>query len=231
MVLTLPIRDVLPATPRARVVRIDLQNHVFHYRPGQALLLAAHGSEPRKPYSIASSPEDATRDGCLELLVGVHDEGQPGSHLVLTPGALVDVEGPLGRFTFPEAPEERRFLFVAGGTGIAPLRAMCRHALAREHGPVSVLYSARTPDDFAYSSELRELADQGRIELRMTVTRDPDGAWSGTRGRIRTELLEPLVHGPETLCFICGPRALVDDMPKLLEELGVSRERIRIEEW
>jgi ferredoxin-NADP reductase len=94
-----------------------------------------------------------------------------------------------------------------------------------------VLYSARTPDDFAYQTELRELAEQGRIELRMTVTRAVDSDWSGTRGRIRAELLAPLVHDAATLCFICGPRALVDDMPRLLGELSIARERIRIEEW
>ena len=36
---------------------------------------------------------------------------------------------------------------------------------------------------------------------------------------------------PETLCFVCGPPALVDDVPALLVEIGIARERIRIEEW
>ena len=40
-----------------------------------------------------------------------------------------------------------------------------------------------------------------------------------------------LVHDPETLCFICGPAALVDEMPKQLRELGIPAARIRIEEW
>jgi NAD(P)H-flavin reductase len=229
--LTVPLRGVLTATSRARVVRVDLQRQPFPFKPGQALYLASHGREPRKPYSIASSPEDAERDGFLELLVGLNDEGRAGTHLVLAPGELVDIEGPVGRFTFPDDPQERHFLFVAGGTGIAPLRAMFRHALARDRGSLSVLYSARTPDDFAYQTELRELAEQGRIELRMTVTRAVDSDWSGTRGRIRAELLAPLVHDAATLCFICGPRALVDDMPRLLGELSIARERIRIEEW
>ena len=40
-----------------------------------------------------------------------------------------------------------------------------------------------------------------------------------------------LVHDPETLCFICGPSTLVDEMPKRLVELGIPPARIRIEEW
>jgi len=43
--------------------------------------------------------------------------------------------------------------------------------------------------------------------------------------------LAALVHDPETLCFVCGPASMVDEMPRLLGELGVDRERIKVEEW
>ena len=39
------------------------------------------------------------------------------------------------------------------------------------------------------------------------------------------------MHDPATLCFICGPPTLVDEMPKLLDNLGVPRYRVRVEEW
>jgi Na+-transporting NADH:ubiquinone oxidoreductase subunit F len=202
------------------------------YLPGQAVLVANHDHDNRRPYSLASAPEDAERDGCLELLVGMSAEGSAGAHLTLDPGTLVDVEGPLGRFTFPADTDAERFLFIAGGTGVAPLRAMLRHALHVPHRQIGVLYSARTAGEFAYESELRDLAREGRIELRQTVTReDAPADWSGARGRIGRAGLAPLVHAPDTLSFICGPPALVHDMPKLLGELGVPSHRIRIEEW
>lgn len=231
MLLTLPIREVLPGTPRARIARLDLNGHAFDYAPGQAVSIATHGQEKRRPYSMAGSPEDARRDGCLELLVGVNADGTPGSHLTLEAGALVDVEGPIGTFTFPPAPDERRFVFIAGGTGIAPLRAMMRHALTLPHRNIGLFYSVRTPDEFAYEEELRRLASAGEIELRQTVTRASDADWTGPRGRLKREALEELVHDPATLCFVCGPPTLVDEMPKLLADLGIPRERIRIEEW
>ena len=74
----------------------------------------------------------------------------------------------------------------------------------------------RTPDEFAYEEELRALADAGEIELRQTVTRATDTDWTGPRGRLNREALEELVHDPATLCFVCGPPALVDEMPKIL---------------
>jgi ferredoxin-NADP reductase len=231
VLLTLPIREVLAATPRARLVRIDLDGREFPYAAGQAVIVANQGHEKRRPYSLAGAPEDAQRDGYLELLVGVDADGAPGPHLTLDPGQMVEIEGPLGSFTFPPDPEERRFVFIAGGTGIAPLRAMLRHALALPHRNIGLFYSVRTPDEFAYENELRELARTGDIELRQRVTRASEHEWSGPRGRLNRDALEELVHDPETLCFICGPPALVDEMPKILADMGIPRERIKIEEW
>jgi len=231
VLVTLPIRELLPATPRARIVRLDLGGTRFEYSPGQAVLAARHDYPERKPYSIASAPEDAAREDMLELLVGVETDGQPGPHLTLDPGAPVDVEGPFGTFTFPDNPAEQRFGFIAGGTGIAPLRAMLRHALTLAHDDIGVLYSARAPDEFAYEAELRGLAASGLIRLRQTVTRASEVAWSGARGRLDRQALRELILDPATLCFVCGPPALVADVPALLIEIGVPRARIRLEEW
>lgn len=229
---TFRIRDVAPATPRARLVRLDLDGHAFDYAAGQAVNVGKHGGEAMRPYSIASAPEDARRDGAIELLVGVRENGEPGDHLTLQAGVEVDVDGPVGSFTFPATIAESHVVFIAGGTGIAPLRAMLRHALAVRPAPrVGLLYSARTPEEFAFADEFRALAAKGAIEFRQTITRETTLDWSGSRGRIDREALEPLVHGADTLCFICGPRALVDDMPRLLREMGVSEDKIRIEEW
>ena len=95
----------------------------FNYTEATALTIAAHGATPRRPYSIASAPDDVARSGYLELLIGLGGDGTPGPHLRLRPGERVDIEGPVGRFTFPDAPLGQRFLFIAGGTGISPLRA------------------------------------------------------------------------------------------------------------
>ena len=229
--ITLQTRDVRAATPRARILRLDLNGAAFPYAPGQAVMIGTHGSGVRRPYSLATAPVDSERDSALELLIGVDSTGDPGPHLTLGEGLAVDVEGPLGTFTFPAAPEERRFLFIAGGTGIAPLRAMLRHALAIPHEGIGVFYSARTPDEFAYQDELRALAADRRIELQQTVTRTADDAWLGARGRIDRANLLRLIHDPATLCFVCGPPSLVAEMTTLLGGLGIDSRRIRMEEW
>ncbi len=232
MQLTLPIRDILTATPRARIVRFDLQEQSFDFLAGQAVYVSrAGGAIARRPYSIAIAPEESRKFHSLELLVGVDGNGNAGPHLPLQTGASIAIDGPLGSFTFPTEPRERNFAFIAGGTGIAPLRAMLHHALGIPHDHIGVFYSARTPDEFAYEAELRELNETGRIEFHQTITRSADETWSGARGRIGREDLQRFVRDPATLCFICGPPALVSGTSALVREMGIDEERIRVERW
>jgi ferredoxin-NADP reductase len=55
--------------------------------------------------------------------------------------------------------------------------------------------------------------------------------WRGDRGRITKERLAPLLDTAAMLCFVCGPMAMVDEVPRMLVELGIDRKMIRIEEW
>jgi ferredoxin-NADP reductase len=231
--LTLRVRHVARATPRSLIVQLQLGADALEYRAGQAVLVGRAGQPARRPYSLALAPHEARSSGMLELLVGLDVDGSPGSHLAgIAAGVPLDVEGPAGAFCFPAQPRERHFLFVAGGTGIAPLRAMLHEALARDEGwSVAVVYSARTAEEFAYGDELRGLAKARRIRLWQTVTREPAEAWSGRRGRIALHHLEEMIQVAETLCFVCGPHALVEDVPRLLRQLGVASGRILIEGW
>ena len=219
-------------TPRSLLLDVRL-GEPLPFRPGQAVLIGTGDHGPRRPYSIAAGPAICARTGTIQLLVGVGDDGTPGPHLpVVTPGTAVAIEGPFGSFVYPGGVDERTVLFVAGGSGIAPLRAMLQDALESSRPPtVSLLYSARTPDEFAFDAELAALAGEGRLRYQRTATREADPAWHGERGRISRAHLEVMVESPETLCFVCGPTALVHEVPRMLRDIGVAPERIRVEEW
>jgi ferredoxin-NADP reductase len=231
-VLTRPVRALIASTPTTRLLRLDLGDAPFVFKAGQAALIGAHGQPLRRPYSIASCPEDAVRHHRLEFLLKVDASGDAGPHLPQPHvGMTIDLDGPSGAFTLPETTDAAGFLFVAGGTGISPLRSMVRHLVARgEQRPISVLYSARTPDEFAYGPELKRLAQRGLLQLLMTVTGEAS-TWSGERGRIGLAQLEAALPARDALAFICGPPAMVEDVPPLLLKLGASAARIRIEEW
>jgi NAD(P)H-flavin reductase len=230
---TFRIREAIPATPRAHIIRLDLRGQPFEYKAGQAAYLRPEGADKRRPYSMASAPEETEQHGMLEFLVQTGADGSSG----LTPdlvreGAAVEVEGPLGSFTFPERPHERRFIFIAGGTGIAPLRSMLWHTLLGERdGRSSLIYSVRSPEEFAYLQEFQRLEHQGRIDFRYTVTRAATVDWTGRTGRIDENYLRGLIVPGETLCFLCGPPALVGEIPPQLRQLGIDAAQIRMEQW
>ena len=194
-------------------------------------MMAAHGADVRRPYSIACSPERAGETHTLELLIAL--EGGSEDLSWATTGALVDIEGPMGGFTFPASLTEARLLFVAGGTGIAPVRAMLDHALRRHPAEkISLLYSTRRSDEFAFIDEFRAYERNGRLELHQTVTRDDSTSWDGKRGRIGRSHFEAVLHDPNgTLCFVCGPSSLVSESAATLKELGVPDALIRTEGW
>ena len=220
-----------PATPSTRIVRVALDGAPYAYRAGQAASVGLSPAERLTPYSIASAPHDTAEHGYLEFLVKVDGSSRFGALVTdLEPGTPMFVSPASGQFELPSTPPPGVLLFIAGGTGIAPMRSMIREVIYMDPDRrPALLYSARTPDEFAYLDELRELADEGRIDLRLTLTGDSK-EWQHARGRAGSIHLEGLAT-PETLYFICGPPAMVTDVPQILASMGVSRERIRTENW
>lgn len=224
--------SVRRATPSTRIVRVRLETGRFSFRPGQAAQIGPAAATTLAPYSVACAPEDTHLDGTLEFLVRIDAHGRWGELFdPLRRGQRLRVQGPIGGFAFPDHVTEQSFLFIAGGTGIAPIRSMIRHARAARAGRVKLLYSARTPLDFAYRRELCGMARRKEIDVALTATRDVPPSWRGGRGRIAQSQLAGLVDDEATQCFVCGPAAMVDDVPRMLGELGIDRNRIRIEEW
>jgi ferredoxin-NADP reductase len=231
--LVVTVQTVIPATPTSRIVRLDLGGAAFAFEAGQAALIGPADQEARIPYSIASAPIETLENGWLDFLIKVEPSGRWGHQFEsVAPGMQLGIRGPFGSFTFPLQPTERHFLFIAGGTGIAPIRAMIRQALLREQdGRMRLLYSAKTADDFAYLPELGEMASRHGLDLRLHVTREAPETWHGERGRIKASQLAPLIDDEATLCFVCGPEPMVADVPRALMDLGIDKSRVRVEEW
>jgi ferredoxin-NADP reductase len=226
--LVAPIASVQPATSSTRLVSLDLDGRPFAYEAGQAAMIGLADREQRVPYSIASAPVDTARTGLLDFLIKIEPSGRWGHQFdSLDVGAPIGVHGPFGSFTLPSDPKEERFFFIAGGTGIAPIRAMIRQALlAGPRRRMRLLYSAKTADDFAFLPELGDMAAKDGLDLKLHVTREAPGA-----SRIGPAQLAGLIDSPDTLCFVCGPESMVAAIPQMLLELGIDRQRIRVEEW
>lgn len=218
------------ATPTTRIVRVALDGEPFPYRAGQAASIAAGPGDPGTPYSIASAPSETAATGYLEFLVKVDGSNRFGARVAqLEPGLPLVVSRAIGRFGVPDDTSQHPLLFIAGGTGIAPLRSMINECLHRGRTAMALVYSARTPEEFAYLEELRDLQAAGKLDVTLTLTGDA-ADWRHARGRAGDQHLAELAT-PQTLCFICGPPSMVTDVPQALVRLGIPREQIRTEDW
>jgi ferredoxin-NADP reductase len=224
--LTVSVRNNRRATPTTRLLTLDVAGDRFPFRAGQWAKLGL-SKEAAKPYSIASAPR---RDG-IEFLIR-----EDGSGLDLSRarrGTPVHLEGPHGQFTLTDDVwDTSDVLFVAGGTGIAPIRSMLNDTLdggAHNRRPrCTLVYSARDGREFAFLPELRRAAREGRIVLSLVATRNAPARWKGLSGRLTTAILRSLVLNSDPITFVCGPEGFVSDVTGALQELGVGR--IRTEE-
>jgi ferredoxin-NADP reductase len=231
--ITAPVRQVIPASQRSRLINLDLRKASFSFGAGQAVMVGLRDSLLRKPYSIASAPFELANTGMLQLLAQIDETGGLDPHLELAaPGTELDVEGPFGSFGLPADSRERPLLFVAGGTGIAPLRSMIFERVAQGPTPlISLVYSVRSPEDFAFRTELKALESAGRIRAWFTVTRNESGEWPGRRGRIDDALLREALPSNDALCLICGPPQLVADAQAMLQNMAVPQRQILVEKY
>ncbi len=145
----------------------------LRYQPGQYVLLGDQDAElVVRSYSIANAPR---RDGLISLLVTRVPGGQISGwvHDELRLGDRVLVSGPYGSFTAAPG-EPGPVLFLAGGSGLAPVRALAEAALRdRACAPVALFFSARTQRDLIGDQRLRswQRRHPGRFQYLRTLTR------------------------------------------------------------
>jgi len=189
--------------------------------PGQVAVLRVAEEEPAY-FAFASAPED--RD--LEILVK-RTIGASVALFDMKQGDQVDLVDVAGHGFDLDRLRGRDLVFVAMGTGVAPLRSALRHVLQRkvEFGKLVVLYGARTPDDFCYRDETDGWEDAG-VELRQVISRPGDHDWSGPTGYVQSLLdhVRPNLESPVAL--VCGSREMIAQTRDRLQQMGFAPEAI-----
>jgi NAD(P)H-flavin reductase len=213
---------------QARITRsfdLRVENAVAGRRvefvPGQVAMLRVTDQDPAY-FAFASAPEDPD----LEVLVK-QKAGASSVIYDLQPGDTIELVGIAGDGFALETLQHRDLVFVAMGTGVAPLRSALRHCLKRKDkfGELVVLYGARTPDDFCYRDETEAWEDAG-VELRQVISR-PDGHdWSGPTGYVQSLLDNVLPHLESPVALICGSKEMIDQTRERLGKMGFKPEEI-----
>jgi CDP-4-dehydro-6-deoxyglucose reductase, E3 len=198
----------------------------LNWLPGQYLDVLLDGGR-RRPFSIANGPQP---DGVIELHVRHVVGGGFTSWVseVLQEGDTLRIEGPLGTFV-PREDSERPMVFMAGGTGFAPVKAILEHFLALgTHRSIDVYWGARNETDL-YLHGLAEKWAMAAHGLRFhPVLSDPDQARiAGMReGLVHEAVLEDLPDLSGHDVYMSGPPAMIDAGRKLFTDAGLPEERL-----
>lgn len=232
---TLRVDRVYDNTPTVRTFRLAPVGGgtlPFTYLPGQFLNieLTIDGVRHRRCYTIASPP---TRAGYCELTVKRDEKGTVSRHLHdnIREGALIEVSGPGGRFTFTENDGDS-IVLIGGGVGITPLMSKLRYLTDKKWaGAIHLLYSVRTEEDIIFREELASLEGAfPNVKVTTTLTHEPGSAWTGPRGFINAELLRQAMDGSTMKpVHLCGPTQMAEAMTRMLRDMGVPAEQIHSE--
>lgn len=202
-------------------------------------------------FSMTSSPSHSTSRIDLAVKISDHPVTQY-IHKNVVPGYWLNVIGPDGEFVLPPmqmllSDHAGRVTLVAAGIGITPLMSMYRYlaeyntAKRRSCGKndidgskcarVSLLYSAKSPDELVFAKEIKEIAqrDPKNIHAHLLTT---DAAQRIDEGLIQEQVFSrDSSFATDGIFCICGPQAFVNDIVAMLQKMGVNKERILFEKW
>ncbi len=148
----------------------------------------------------------------------------------LEPGESVAFKGPLGSFT-PRQPLSDSVL-IATGTGVAPFRSFLQSETVLDSDrDVTLLLGARYEESLLYRSEFEELEkSHPGFRFLPTITR-PAAGWTGLTGRVQVHLDSVLAGRTDLDVYVCGLRAMVDEIRSLLAARGFEKRQIIFEKY
>lgn len=235
-IATLAEKQIL--TDKFIVLRFQLvQPNRLEFKAGQYILLTVPGTPQKKSYSIASAPQV---NYAFDLLIDISPQG-PGSKYLqsMQPGDEIEFMAPVGRFVVEPRDSaigqtEQQLVFVATGSGIAPMKGMLEDLLITQHDtrPMVLYWGLRYAQDQFWYDEFSRMSQQHQnFQFHPVLSQAPE-EWPLCRGRV-TDCL--MVH-PQPVAgsagyYLCGNSPMIADVTKLLTEKGVPVQNIHHEKF
>jgi len=208
-----------------RVTLMPPRAQAFAYMAGQYLDVLLPGGR-RRAFSIANAPHTGPQ---IELHIR-HVAGGDFTHRVFTdlkPGDILRVEGPLGTFV-PREHSERPMLFVAGGTGFAPVKALIEHFLhLGTLRPMTLYWGARAPQELYLRDLPQRWAASSALHFVAVISDNERIGDSGLRaGFVHEAVLEdhPDLSGFDV--YMSGPPVLIDAGRRSFADAGLPEDRL-----
>lgn len=209
----------------------------FEFYAGQFISLEVpyNGAKRERPYSVASAPHG---NGRFDLCLNRVHAGFVSNYLCdLQPSAELNFRGPHGSFILSHAADQD-FVFIATGTGIAPIRGMLAEFFESFPSGASLpcdvwlLFGVRYAEAILYSEEFQALTEKyPRFHFVPTLSRPPAN-WKGEKGYVQQHLRRLFTGRKDFNVYICGLKAMADDVRFILnQELCLDHAHIRFEKY
>lgn len=220
---TMPSRIVSIDRIAPDIVKVALKTppaSPMRFLPGQYVDVIADGV--RRSYSLANAPRG---DALLELIVKRYPGGRLSDYWFerAKPNDLIRIEGPFGTF-FLRDEGPTNILFLATGTGIAPVKALLEELAANPvragRHRISVFWGNRAAESFCWDAVGLGL-DIGMHHLLS----DRQAAWPGTRGYVQDAAIAAGVDVDDTVVYACGSQHMIASARGALFALGLPPRR------
>ena len=215
-----------PESDDTRTFVLELEAHRAAFdvaAPGQFVMLSIPGHGDAA-FTLSSIPRGGGPVG--RIVVTVRRVGELTSALFERPiGARVGVRGPFGR-GFPEGVAHLPTLYVAGGCGLAPLKAVIDTQVRERaaESPITILYATRHPGDRIHRTALAAWAREPSMRV-LEVIEHPTSGWRGRTGTLVDHLDEALDPLP-AVAAVCGPPGMLGPVAQRLRRRGISADCI-----
>ncbi len=145
-------------------------------------------------------------------------------------GQQLKLRGPYGDFHL--RPGAGPIVCIAGGSGLAPIKALLEQAIRdrQEKRPLLILFGARTQQDLYALDAIDQIRRNwaGRFQFEPILSNEPEGStWAGRRGLIPTHL-HPMLgdHLPDYQAYMCGPPPMIDACVAALTQGGMPASQV-----
>jgi ring-1,2-phenylacetyl-CoA epoxidase subunit PaaE len=238
----LKVMEVRRETPDAVSIVLEPPadaRDAFRFEAGQHLTLRRElgGEEQRRNYSLCVAPsEGRLRIGIKQMAGGCFSVF---ANTELKPGDVIEAMAPHGSFTWAFEPgARRRYLAVAGGSGITPILSLMKTALMTEPGSrFTLFYGNRACASIMFLEEIAALKDRfiDRLQVFHFLEEEAEEIelFNGRLDAAKCgEALDALVDAARLdVAFLCGPEAMMQAAEAALKARGVAPEHIRIERF
>ncbi len=215
------ITNIIPLTPMEKLFHLRIldpeERNIFLFRTGQFVMLEVPGFG-EAPFSLSSSTNNREY---IELCIRKAGRTTKMLHRAKI-GAKVGIRGPFGT-SFPmEEMVGNNILLIAGGLGLAPLRAPIYwvNEHRSEYKDVHILYGTKEPSQMLFTYQYEEWEKITHIKMH-TIVEKGDKNWKGKTGLI-TKLFDDIsIDHVNTYAIVCGPPVMFKFICDHMDELGI----------